>query len=155
MFEADLQGQKVQVEDLTEDGRGAEQPAVQSSSDAVTENVLTCEQRQRWWRRSSWGPGDQLLLKPPFYIHLLYYQEDLWAEPPGPSCSVPEQRSLAQPCFGHFHNSLLKLSLIAVINISIIWTIKCYNNLLYNKLNIWLISWIHGDQKWIQPDLFC
>lgn len=42
VFEAGLQGQKVNVEDLIEDGRGTEQSTVQRPSHAVAEYVLTC-----------------------------------------------------------------------------------------------------------------
>lgn len=41
-FEAVLQSEEVNVEDLIEDGRGTEKSAVQSPGHAVTEYVLTC-----------------------------------------------------------------------------------------------------------------
>ena len=41
-FEACLEGQKVNVEDLIEDGRSAEESTVQRPGHAVTEHVLTC-----------------------------------------------------------------------------------------------------------------
>lgn len=47
MFHLGLQGQKVNVEDLIKDSRGAEQSTMHSSSKAVTEYILPCTHTQR------------------------------------------------------------------------------------------------------------